>query len=299
LTTFNDLFDPDFLHALQQFQLCARRAPRGGRYAEQVSKVVGQGMEFCDYKPYNAGDDLRAIDWNVYQRLGRVFVKLFEEQRDLPIYLMPDISTSMFMEEVPRIKPALQSALAFAAIGLAQHDNITVLPFASDLHPPIKARAGRAGLMGVARRLSELTTGTTTDLPGAIAKFSGMSVRRGLLIVFSDFFDKHGVDEVIKALSSCRHTILLVQLVRVSDRVPDHLGDVRLVDCENGSTVELSITPDVLKKYNSLYEDFNTKLSDFVASRNGQLIRLDADTDVLPQLTPFFQSSGRVGSLHV
>ncbi len=290
MITFEELFDPDFLRALNRLELRVRQVPKGGRYAEQSSKAMGQGMEFRDFKPYNAGDDLRAIDWNIYRRLGRIFVKMFEEQRDLPIYLMPDISASMFMEKEPRIKPALQSVLAFAAIGLSQHDNVTLLPFSNDLHKPVKAGAGKAGLMGLARRLSELTSGSTTDLPGALNKFSGMSVRRGLLVVISDFFDENGVDEVIKSLSNCRHNLMLVQLTKASDALPDHVGDVRLVDCENGEAVELSITSDVLKAYQRVYGAFNKKLGDFVSSRNAQLVKLDADQDVLSQLTPLFLS---------
>ncbi len=298
MSTFDDLFDPDFLQALQRFQLLVRQVPKGGRYAEQASKSMGQGMEFRDFKPYNTGDDLRAIDWNIYRRLGRVFIKLFEEQRDLPIYIMPDISASMFMEESPRIKPALQCALAFAAVGLSQHDNITLLPFSHDLHLPVKAGAGKAGLMGFARRLSELSSGSTTDLPSAVRKFSGMSVRRGLLVVISDFFDGNGMDEVIKSLSGCRHNLLLVQLVKNSDAMPDHLGDVRLVDCENGDAIELSITPDVLKKYRQAYDGFNKKLADFVLSRNAQLVKLDTEQEILPQLTPLFQSPSESRRMH-
>jgi len=307
MVAFDALYDPDFLQALQQFQLRARQVPRGGRYAEQVSRAMGQGMEFRDFRPYNAGDDLRAVDWNIYRRLGRVFVKLFEEQRDLPIYLMVDVSASMFMEDRPRIKPALQCALAFAAIGLSQHDNITLLPFSNELHTLTKAKAGKAGLMGFARRLSELfppppsppPRSSTTDLPVALRHLSGMSVRRGLLVVISDFFDEGGVDEVIKSLGACRHRLLLVQLVRASDETPQHLGDVRLVDCENGQEVELSITSDVVQKYQKIYRSFNKKLSDFAASRGAELVQLDAERDVLPQLSALFQSSGKSGSMRV
>ena len=299
MLSFEELYDPPFMEALQKFQLRALQVPRGGRYAEQVSKAMGQGLEFRDFKPYNAGDDLRAIDWNIYRRLGRVFVKLFQEQRNLPIYLMPDISQSMFVEKQPRIKAALKSALAFAAIGLSQHDNITLMAFSDDIHHPIKAKAGKAGLIGFARRLAELTAGSTTNLPVALKKFSGMAVRRGLLVVVSDFFDENGIDEVIKSLSSCRHELLLVQLVRDSDSIPDQLGDVRLIDCESSKAIEMSVTPEIIEQYKKAYSTFSDKLSNFAASRGCVLLRLNSDKDVLSQLSPLFQTSGRPGSMQV
>jgi uncharacterized protein (DUF58 family) len=91
---FHELFDAEFLKALQRLRLRARRAVRLGRYAEQRSKDLGHGLEFKDFRPYVPGDDLRSIDWNIYRRLGKLFVKLFEEQKDLPMYLMPDVSGS-------------------------------------------------------------------------------------------------------------------------------------------------------------------------------------------------------------
>ena len=97
-----ELFDPDFLASVQRLRISARRVARGGRYAEQRSRDLGHGIEFRDYRPYAPGDDLRAVDWNIYRRLGRVFLRLFEELEDLPLYLLPDVSASLFLEQPPR-----------------------------------------------------------------------------------------------------------------------------------------------------------------------------------------------------
>ena len=98
------LFDGEFLDKVQRLRLVARRVAPRGRFAEQASKDRGSGLEFQDYRPYVPGDDLRAIDWNVYRRLGRVFLRLFEELEDLPVYLLPDISGSAWMEDPPRAR---------------------------------------------------------------------------------------------------------------------------------------------------------------------------------------------------
>ena len=78
-----ELFDPAFLESLQHLRLIARRVPPGGRFAEHLSRDLGPGIEFRDFRPYVPGDDLRAVDWNIYRRLGRVFVRLYEELEDL------------------------------------------------------------------------------------------------------------------------------------------------------------------------------------------------------------------------
>ncbi len=122
----DSLFDPDFLESVRHLRIIARRVPHGGRFAEQRAADLGHGIEFRDFRAYTPGDDLRAVDWNIYRRLGRVFVRLFEEFKDLPLYLMPDVSRSMFLESPPRADAGLRAALALASIALGQHDSVKI-----------------------------------------------------------------------------------------------------------------------------------------------------------------------------
>jgi len=288
--SFEQLFDPDFLKSLQLFQLRAKRVARGGNYGEQKSKELGHGMEFKDFRPYVAGDDLRAIDWNIYRRLGRLFVKLFEEQQDLPLYLMPDVSRSMFVDNPPAIHAALRVALALASVCLNQHDSVSLLPFSDDLQIKVKGTSGKAGVMSFAKHLVQLEQRDKTDLCRAIKRFSGMSLRRGLLVIISDFFDPSGLDKTFKILNGCRHNILLIQLVRKSDANPKLNGDVRLKDCETNETVDITVTPAVLKRYHQAYDEFNQQLIIFAKKRQAGLLRIDVEEDVVEQLASLFQS---------
>lgn len=285
---FQDLFDPEFLQSLEIFRLQARRVARGGRCAEQKSSDLGHGMEFKDFRPYSPGDDLRSIDWNIYRRLGKVFVRLFEEQQDLPLYLMPDVSASMYLEERPRIYAALRAALALASVSLNQHDSVGLFPFAEDMKIAVKSKSGRAGVIGLARSLAGLAGGTETNLSTAIRHLSGMKLRRGLLVVISDFFEPQGLDPVIAALKLCRHRLLLIQLVRASDSSSHVQGDVRLRDCETGERADVTVTPQILRLYREAYARFNDELTAFARSREAGLFRLDADKDVVAQLSSLF-----------
>ncbi|MCC4603062.1 DUF58 domain-containing protein [Xanthomonas campestris pv. badrii] len=290
--TAQDLFDASFLDAVQALSLRIARAQRGGRLAEQRSSARGQGAEFADFKPYASGDDLRAIDWNVYQRLGRVFVRVFEEQQDLPVYLLVDDSASMVAEQPPRLRAALRSAFALAAIALSQQDSVSILPFADAAQLPPRRLSGRANLMRMASQLGALTGQGGTALVQALRQLAGSRLRRGLVVVVSDFFDPAGIDAVVAALQALPHRVLLVQLVRAHDADPqlhpELQGDVLIDDGEPGHAVPLSVSPELLRAYAQVHARFNAGLAGFVAAGGGGLLRIDAAEDVLPQLLAAF-----------
>ncbi len=296
--TFAELFDPDFLAALQPFSLHARRVARDGRPAEQTSRDRGFGLEFADFKSYVPGDDLRTIDWNIYRRLGRLFVRVFEEHRDLPVYLLVDRSSSMYLEEPPRIGAGLRAALALASIALGQHDSVGLFSFSGVLNIDARVAAGKHRLASFAERLAALDERDRTDLAGSLGELAGHRLRRGLLVVISDFFDPAGAEEIAQALALCRHRLLLVQLVRKSDADPtlhpDLHGDIRLLDCESGDAVDLTVTPATLARYRESYREFNERLAAFATDHDAGLVRIDVEEDVLDQLGALFETGSLV-----
>ena len=285
-----EIFDPAFLESLAALRFVARRVAAGGRYAEQRSKDLGSGLEFRDYRPYTAGDDFRSIDWNIYRRLGRMFLRLFEELEDLPLYVMPDISDSMWLEEPPRARAGLRAALALSAISLNQHDRVGIFPFAEDCQIAVRPRAGKRRIFEFAEHLSRLEPGGATDFRASFRRFGSLQLRRGLVVVVSDFFDPGGLDAVTSSLKTLRHDLLLVQLIRRSDVTPDLRGDVRLVDCESGVGQDISITAGVLESYRQAYQRFETALTGFARERRAGLVRLDVEQPVVPQLAELFEA---------
>lgn len=288
--TTEELFDADFLESLKHLRLVARRVPAGGRFAEQRSAELGQGIEFRDFRPYAAGDDLRAVDWNIYRRLGKVFLRLFEELEDLPLYLMPDLSRSAFIEETPRARAGLRCALALASVSLGQHDQVGVFPFSDDLSVLMRPQSGKGRLLNFARQLAAVEAGGTTDLVRSLRRLGGMRLRSGLLVIISDFFDPQGIDAVVRALKNVRHRLLLVQLTNPLDRQPQLQGDLRLRDCESGQVEDVSVTPQVLERYRAAFDRFDSGLADCARKRNAGLLRLDVTKPVVPQLATLFES---------
>lgn len=289
---FDRLFDPGFLASLSHLSIEVQRVAAGGRFGERLSRDLGSGLEFRDFRAYSPGDDPRAIDWNIYRRLGRVFLRLYEEQQDLPLYLMPDVSESMFHEPEPRALTALRCTLALATISLSHHDSTALFPFASQMEMRVKSMSGKHSTMAFAEHLARLAPPEQagTNLAAALRRVADMNLRRGLLVIISDFFDPAGPAALRDALRSIRHRILLVQLVRPSDAEPDLEGDLRLRDCESGEAAEITITPHVRERYREAYAAFTRELADIAKYYHGGLLRLDVEQDLVEQLNTLFSS---------
>lgn len=284
------LCDERFLASLEALRIVARRVAPRGRFAEQRSRALGGGFEFKDYRPYAPGDDLRSVDWNLYRRLGRVFVRLCEELEDLPLYLLPDVSRSAWLEEPPRALAGLRASLALAAISLGQHDKVGIFPFDADLRVLQRPTSGKNRILQLAELCSRLEPGGATDLTRSLARFQALGLREGLVCIVSDFFDPAGIDAVIAALHGVRSKLLLVQLVRKTDAAPQLTGDLRLSDCESGAVTDVSITPAVLERYQAAHARFDAALADFARGRSAGLVKLDVEQDVVAQLARLFEA---------
>ncbi|MGB9625545.1 MAG: DUF58 domain-containing protein [Phycisphaerae bacterium] len=282
------LFTQDFVHSISQLRILARQVPAGGRHAEHRSRDLGSGMEFRDFRAYVPGDDMRRVDWNLFQRSARLFLRLFEEPEDLPVYILLDASDSMFFETPPRADAARQMAAVMAAVSLNQFDRTAIYPFGADIVPPLAPISGKQGLHRVLLYLERLQPAGRTDMTRSLRRFAHMKLRGGLAVVISDFFDPRGVRAVIDAMGPLRHRLLLVQVTRASDASPMLDGELRLVDCESGSGVEVTVTPGSLERYRRTYEAFCDELLRFVARRRAAHLRLDADQPVLAQLGELF-----------
>lgn len=283
-----DLCDARFLAALERLRIVARRVAPRGRFAEQRSRDRGPGIEFKDHRAYAAGDDLRMVDWNVYRRLGRMFLRLCEEHEDLPLYLLVDVSASAWFEDPPRARAGLRAGLALAAISLGQHDPVGVFPFAEDLRVLVRPAAGKNRVLGLAQRMAELGPGGATDLARSLASFEALRLREGVVAVISDFFDPAGLDAVTAALGRLRHRLLLLRLKRAQDAAPELRGELRLVDCETGAGEDVAVSGAVLEGYRAAYARFEEGLAAFAISRGAGLLVLDADAEVVPQLEGLF-----------
>lgn len=283
---FDQLFDPVFLQRLDALTLRIAAAQKGGRLADQRTAARGQGSDFADFKPYVAGDDLRAIDWNSYRRLGKAFVRVFEERQDLPVQILLDTSGSMFVEDAPRIAAAMRATLAIAAVALGQQDAVSLLTVADRMTMTVKGASGKGAIPRIARMLAEQAASGGTALSAALTQLAAMRLRRGLVVVVSDFFDEAGTDALAAALARLPDRLVLLRITRPGDAdpalLPDFDGELTIDDGE-GRATPVSVTPDLLDRYRAAYRAMTDRLRDTAAT----LIDIDADGDVIDQLAPY------------
>ena len=125
----NALLTPELLRRLEQFQLLAARRAKSSARGERRSKARGQSVEFADHRNYTAGDDFRYLDWNLYGRLEKLFLKLYEEERELPVRIFIDASESMTFGAPRKFDFARQIAAAIGYVALCGFDRVSIVPF--------------------------------------------------------------------------------------------------------------------------------------------------------------------------
>src|ERR1700716_4280726 len=148
-TQTQPLLTPDFLARLEQLELVSKKIFMGRMKGERRSKRKGQSVEFADYKNYVVGDDLRFLDWNLYARLDRLFIRLFMEEEDLHFYVLLDSSLSMDFGKPTKLHYVKQVAAALAFVGLVNLDRVVVEAFNARLTQSLPAVRGRKSLWRV------------------------------------------------------------------------------------------------------------------------------------------------------
>ncbi len=284
------LFNEDFLRRVARLRIAAHRTAANGRHAEHRSAALGAGMEFRDFRAYAPGDDLRRVDFNLYRRSGRLFLRLFEEPRDYPVYVLLDSSDSMYFEQPPRANAARLMAGVVLAAALNQHDRAELHAFGSDLLPALNVTTGKRGLLGALTFIEGLGPAGMTNLGQSIRRFAAVRRRKGLAVVISDFFDPRGTDAIIDALRRLHHDLLLIQVYRPADADPTMTGELMLVDCESNAQVVVTIDAAARRRYQSRYQDFCGQLRSFAARRRSAFLMLNADRSVFAQIGGIFRN---------
>jgi hypothetical protein len=141
-------------------------------------------------------------------------------------------------------------------------------------------------------RLAEAGPRSQTRLEASLKRFASLNLRRGLLVIVSDFFDPGGIEAIRNALRPIRHRLLFVQLVRRSDADPTVSGDVRLTDCETGEAADLTVTQHLLSRYRAAYAAFNEGLEEIARQRQAAVLKIDVEGDLVEELSRLFEDGG-------
>ena len=247
------LLEPEFLRKLETLSLLSRRMVQSGLRGERRSSTLGRGVEYADYRSYQAGDDYRYIDWNIFSRLDRLFVKLFSEEEDINVHLLVDQSRSMGFPPAPvrpsKLQYAARVAAAIGYIGLVNLDRVSVVAFdrqVTSLHGPGRGRGGAFHLFDF---LGSLEPGGSSDLSAALNEYAHRTRRRGLLVLLSDLLMPGGVGEALKVARAHRFDLFVIHILSDEDLTPALAGDLRLVDSETGAAVDVTVDAQALSAF--------------------------------------------------
>lgn len=239
------LFDETTLRKLNQLTLVASRIRSGAIKGERRSSKRGSSVEFADYRDYTPGDDLRRLDWNIYARLERPFIKLLEEEEDLAVHILLDGSKSMDWpleaeSALHKFRYALRMAAGLGSVALAAGDSLSVGflqngRVAAEFGPT----RGQVALPRLFRFLEGLEPDGETDLDAALKAYSVIPRRAGLLVLISDLLD--GAQENILRHLRRPHEAALLHVLSPDELDPPLAGDLQLVDVETGSSQDVSL----------------------------------------------------------
>ena len=241
-------FDEAFLKKLEYLYIISKKIASGASRAERKTRIVGSGLEFADYRNYSPGDDLRNIDWRVFARTEKLFLKLYEEEEDLYIYFLVDTSASMHLGSPDKWTYAKRLVAALSYIGLSNLDRVSVIPFSSQLDGRLPPARGKAQIFKVFDFLDSLEDGAHTSLRDAFKTFVTQNKRRGIAVVISDFYDPSGFEDGLNFLRYHKFEPLVVQLFDERELNPKFRGDLQLVDCETGELTEITVTNAMMKE---------------------------------------------------
>ena len=266
------LLSPQLLRRLEQLELLAARRARSALKGERRSRARGLSVEFADHRNYVPGDDLRYLDWNLLGRLDRLFLKLYEEERELPVRVFLDASESMTFGEPAKFDCARKLAAAIGYVALCGFDRVAVSVFPdrpeeAAVRGALRSVRGRRSATTFFRHLSALTAGGPADLNAALRRGAIEARQTGMAVVLSDFLDPAGYEAGLQALLGRGFQVTAIQILSPEELEPKTFGDLRLVDSETGQVQEVTFGKFRLAAYQKTVRNFCQRLREFCTAR--------------------------------
>lgn len=253
-----ELFDAEFLDRLRALFLRLRKRKQLRRKGLQNTPATGFTREFKDFRHYTPKDDFRAIDWRLYARLDRLFIRLYEEIQEFHVHIVIDTSASMVEPFPEKRLTSLKLAVALAYMGLVGHHRVSLHGIGSSLTPPPPPMKGQGSLQRVLDFARDLEYGGLTDLERCFQDFQPGKQRYGIIFVISDLYgrDIDEAREAIRHASAWPGEIHFIQVFHPWEEKPDVEGEIELYDVETQEYRRLWFTPGDRERYEKRFGQF-------------------------------------------
>ncbi|MEE9430946.1 MAG: DUF58 domain-containing protein [Melioribacteraceae bacterium] len=281
----------ELLKQVRQIEIKTRGVVNDVFSGEYHSVFKGRGMEFSEVREYQVGDDIRTIDWNVSARFGHPFIKIFEEERELTLMLLVDLSGSLVFGSVDKTKQQiaaeLTAVLAFSA--LKNNDKVGLILFTDEIEKFVPPRKGKSHVLRIIREiLSFEPQGNKTNIQAALEYFNHSVKKKSIAFLISDFIDE-GYEKILRIVSK-KHD--LVNIVLEDPREKDLLkaGLIKFKDAETGITRYIDTSNKSVQEYfkQKINERKSTQDEIFLKSRV-DTVNIDISTSYVKPLINFFK----------
>lgn len=275
------LFDEVTLRKLEQLALVADKVRAGVMKGDRRSSKRGTSIEFADYRNYVKGDDLRRLDWNVYARLEKPFIKLLEEEEDLSVHILIDGSLSMnwpLHDETNKFDYAVKLAGALGHVALAAGDQLTITLLRSDenrMWGPYRGQQNSLRLFSFLEETAEAVG--ITELNLSLSEYALRGRRPGLLFVLTDLMSPAGYQDGLSAIQSRGYEVGIIHLLSPDEIEPPLDGDFKLIDAETGAESEVTLDATTLREYRERVIAWQAENSDYLGGRGAHYIPVITD----------------------
>ncbi len=284
----------EVIKKVRKIEIKTRRLSHHIFSGEYHSAFKGRGMTFSEVRPYQFGDDVRTIDWNKTAQFNEPFVKIFEEERELTLLLMVDISQSVFFGTRKQLKretiTEIAATLAFAAI--QNNDKVGLLLFSNQIELYIPPKKGRSHVLRIIRELIDFQpTDTQTDLIKAFQFIGGVLKRHAILFTLSDFTDlnyKKALDVVAR-----KHEVTGIRIYDEKEQRIPNVGLVYMQDMETGKIKAVNTSSKRVRlEYAKYYQKRYHYFVDSFTKAGAGVINLQSNEDYVKKLMGYFKQHG-------
>ncbi|MBT4529917.1 MAG: DUF58 domain-containing protein [Phycisphaerae bacterium] len=294
-TKVDELLGSHLMSSLDKLDIVARKIFSGKTQGERRSRRRGQSVEFADYRQYSSGDDLRFIDWNVYARLDRLFMKIFLEEEELTLGIAIDISASMEYGNPNKFDFARRLAMALGYIALSSHNKVSLFAFNSNGVQRLSGLRGKKRTRDLGQWLLDLLPTGGTDFIEACKVISTSRQGRGVLVVLSDCLETEGIKQGLSFLVGGGWDVFVIQSLSPEEVAPLDSGlegDLRLEDAETGEVCEITATAPLVAAYKQRLHHYCEEIREQCTRVGAGSVRVSTDVDMEQLLVEYLRGRG-------
>ena len=275
----------DFFGRLETLALNLRTDLSGFFGGKHLVRTYGQTVEFADYREYMLGDDIRRIDWNLFSRFEKYYIKQFTDERQMHVQIFLDCSASMGRNNPVKAAYSIGIAAALGFLAVHNMDKVSFNLIKGDISDnPFGTIVGKRSFFRAIRELEDIEFGGDCDLNAAVTTSRG-GTADGLSVIISDFFTESDWRKAIDYLCYKRRQVLLIQVMTPEEIEPAYEGRVQMMDIEaeaadDPRNMKLRITRGMQAAYAEALRDYREELKSFCHSRGAEFVTFSTDTKI-------------------